>query len=242
MKSVKKRLAEGRCQGIGPTYVPFILVEEARSIGTATRIPDPIEGRDVHTLSTVETMLYWYIRWDTNVLHIREQFLMDMGLVNDIRDELGLGLTGSYYTTDFLVDYKDRTQRAYSVKWTKNVFDPENRAYRGREGRYASLINRQYLEKLYWDSKGVDFRIVTREQLDRKYAANIEFAMSYYTELSVVNTHHKLMYLIAHHIIDVPMDQGYLNPAKLLRESRVDIDTTYALALRLKEEARRIDL
>lgn len=239
MKSVKKRIAEGRCQGIGSDYVPFVMAEEAKSIGTASMIPDPIEGRDVHTLSAVETMLYWYIRWDRNVLHIREQYLMDMDLVNDIRYELGLGLTGSYYTTDFLVDYKDGTQTAFSVKWTEDLFDENSPRYRGRRKKYISMINRQNIERIYWSRMGADFRIVTREMLDRKYASNIAFVMGYYSSACVVNTHQKLLYLIAHRIIDVPMDEGYIQPGRLLNEVDIDVDRVYELTVRTLNSPER---
>ena len=239
MKSVQKRIAEGRCQGIGADYVPFVTAEEARSIGTAAMIPDPIEGRDVHMLSTVETMLYWYVRWDKNVLHIREQYLMNMDLVNDIRYELGLGLTYSYYTTDLLVDYKDGTQTAFSVKWSEDVFDENSPQYRGRRKKYVSLINRQNIEHVYWDRMGADFRIVTREMFDRKYVSNIAFVMGYYNSDYVVNTHQKLLYLIAHRIIDVPMDKGHIQPARLLDEVDIDVDRVYELTVRTLRNLER---
>ena len=70
-KSNMKKIAEGRCQGIGANYVPFFKASEAKSIGTASMIPDMIEGRMIHTLSTVETDLYYMLRWDDAVEHIR---------------------------------------------------------------------------------------------------------------------------------------------------------------------------
>lgn len=235
MKSVKKKIEEGRCQGIGSSYIPLILVEEARSIATATRIPDPIEGRDVHTMSTTETMLYWHIRWDENVRYIREQLLLDSDRINEVRETLGLGRTKSYYSTDFLIDYKDGSQKAYSVKWKRSAFDRNDTEYDGYSSRYYALINRQNIERVYWEEQGVPFSIVTREDLDRTYAANVELVMGYYKPDFIVGRHQKLAYLIAHRIITVDMKGGYLDFERLLSETKIDIDTTYELAVRMKK-------
>ena len=118
-KSNMKKIQEGRCQGIGPAYVPFYLASEAKSMGTASMIPDEIEGRMIHTLSTTETDFYWLLRWSDDTLHIREQYLLNRAYVNDVRISLGLKQVPANccYTTDFLVDLIDGSQRAYSVKF-----------------------------------------------------------------------------------------------------------------------------
>ena len=44
-KSDRKKLEEGRCLGEGREYVGFLKANEAKSIGTASEIWDPIEKR-----------------------------------------------------------------------------------------------------------------------------------------------------------------------------------------------------
>lgn len=228
-KTNAKKIAEGRCTGIGASYVPFYLASEAKSMGTASMIPDEIEGRMIHTLSTVETDFYWLLRWSDDTLHIREQYLLNHEHVNDVRMTLGLKRVSSNtcYTTDFLVDLVDGMQRAYSVKFKAADFDPNNIKYAGSPKRYVALIERQNIERLYWESQGIPFAIITSETINRTYSKNIAYAMGFYNRLLICNSEQKLMYLIAHKIVRVDMEHEKLNPKRLLEQLNIDVDTLY---------------
>ena len=228
-KTNVKKIQEGRCQGIGPAYVPFYLASEAKSMGTASMIPDMIEGRMIHTLSTTETDFYWLLRWSDDTLHIREQYLLNRAYVNDVRISLGLKQVPANccYTTDFLVDLIDGSQRAYSVKFKAADFDPNNVKYKGSKKKYATLIERQNIERLYWESQGIPFAIITSETINRTYSKNIAYAMGFYNRLLICNSEQKLMYLIAHKIVRVDMEHEKLNPKRLLEQLNIDVDTLY---------------
>lgn len=232
-KTNAKKIAEGRCTGIGTNYVPFYLASEAKSMGTASMIPDEIEGRMIHTLSTTETDFYWLLRWSDDTLHIREQYLLNYEHVNDVRMTLGLKRVSSNtcYTTDFLVDLVDGMQRAYSVKFKMSDFDPNNIKYAGSKKKYASLIERQNIERLYWESQGISFAIITTESINRTYSKNIAYAMGFYNPLLICNLEQKLMYLIAHKIVRVDMEHEKLNPKRLLEQLNIDVDTLYKKAI-----------
>lgn len=274
VKSMKRRVLEGRCQGYGPDYVPLIMAREAKSNGTAAMIPDPFEGRMIHTLSRTETMVYYTIRWDPDVVSIREQFLLDndhiervqaamiyerarrrleksggaadldpeeADLVKKIRagaseKELmaeirkGIGSKGVYYSTDFLVDYRDGRQEAFSVKYDMSVFDPCSRKYRGRRKKFEQMVDRQLLERCYWESKGVRFHLVTRDQLDITYVKNIELVMRHYDHYRVVSREQKLLFLIAHRYLEVDMHSPIV-PSVLLRSLTIDVDKAYDIAV-----------
>lgn len=228
-KTNAKKIAEGRCTGIGASYVPFYLASEAKSMGTASMIPDAFEGRMIHTLSTVETDFYWLLRWSDDTLHIREQYLLNRAYVNDVRISLGLKQVPANccYTTDFLVDLIDGSQRAYSVKFKADDFDPNNIKYAGSKKKYANLIERQNIERLYWESQGIPFAIITSESISRTYSKNIAYAMGFYNPLFICNLEQKLMYLIAHKIVRVDMEHEKLNPKRLLEQLNIDVDTIY---------------
>ena len=220
---------EGRCQGIGSTYVPFHKVNEARSIGTATMVPDPFEGRHIHLLSQAEADLYYTLRWNPMVLHFREQFLLDGDLINVARKQLGLRpVTELYYTTDLLVDYTDGRRIAFSVKSSKREFDPNDIQYKGREQSYARLIRRQNIERVYWESQSVSFFIVTRDSLDLTFARNVRFVMGYWDGSFCQTREQKMMWLVAHRIIEVPMRGEYLNPKKLAISASFDVEAMFA--------------
>ena len=235
-KTNKVKLAEGYGTGIGPTYQPFHTANGSGSVGTASMIPDPFEGRMVHVLSTTEEDLYYILRWDDNVEHIREQYPLNVEYMNEVRKANGLKPLSSMAvpTTDFLVDYKDGSQHAYSVKFKATQFNPDSIQYRGRKNRYAQLIERQHAERLYWESQGIDFSIVTSEDINRVYAKNIAYVMSHYNDLFIVTREQKLMYLLAHKIVTVPMTEKKINPKELAESMTFDIDVAYEKAISYK--------
>ncbi len=240
-KSNKKKLEEGRCQGIGPDYVPFHKSTETRgSRASSPIIPDPIEDRQIHCLSDTESWLYYLLRWNQDVLHIREQYLLDINLVNEVREKLGYTRAPktACFTTDFLVDYADGSRKAFSVKFRKSDFDPNSRIYRGRPKAYKRLIMRQNTERAYWEAQGVEFHIITRDDLMpyRILIKNIAFALGFWNEDVIYNKDQMVMYLVAHRIIDVPMDQEFINPRKLVEEADFDVEEIYKRCLHLRRE------
>ena len=238
-KSNRAKLQEGRCQGIGPDYVPFFKANEHGGRATRSMIPDPIEGRMVHCLSDTEAMLYYLLRWNTDVLHIREQYLLDSELVNEARKRLGYCPLPplACYTTDFLVDMRDGLQKAFSVKYRASEFSPTSRIYNGRQYAYTALIERQNTEREYWESQGVEFHVVTRDDLMqyRIYIKNIAFVMKFWDETNVVNTEQMLLYLMAHHIIEVPMDLEFINPKELVSQGQYDVKALFERTVNLRK-------
>lgn len=234
MKSYKKRIEEERCKGYGSSYVPFIKATEAKGLATTSIIPDPIEERQIHCLSSIETNFYYHLRYDPTVVHIREQFLLDTGIMNAIAEEYGVNC-GKYYTTDFLVDHADGTQRAYSVKGSTMIFDENNRIYKGRKNKYYSMILRQDMERIYWESQDIAFSIVTKEDLNPYLPANMTNVMKYYNPTWVTDRHQKLLYLIAHGDVYVPLDRK-CNFQQLTECADFDIDKLFETMVAARKE------
>ena len=227
IKKYKNRFAECRCAGFGPNYTPFITVQEAKSYGTAAMIPDPFEGRYIHCLSRAESDFYYTLRWNDDVAHIREQFLLDPDIISKVFADMGFGKMSNYFTTDFLVDFKDGSQTAFSIKGSKKEFDPDNPKYRGSKSQYAKLINRQAAEAEYWERQGVSFAIVTSDMLNMTFITNVKMLMSHYDTLLIRNTEQKLMWLLAHKFIQTDMTEKVINPRQLVEASKIDIDDFY---------------
>lgn len=228
-------MEEGRCQGFGTDYVPFIKVGESKSRGTCSAIFDPFEGRLIHCLSQAEANIYYMIRNRNNVKHIREQYLLDSDRMNAIVKEVGLR-RAPYWTTDFLVTYTDDSETAFSVKASADAFDEHNRIYRGKESKYHHLVARQYAEHLYWKSQGVEFQLVTNEDVNLNVVANMKAVMAYYNETKVTNTVQKLKFLVAHHYIPLRMDEKVLDFQDLVNKSEYDIDAMYRTVIVAREE------
>ena len=177
--------------------MPFYTSREARSIGTSTAIPDPIEHRMVEVLSMTEYYQYWLLRWDDNTKYIREQYLLDTDYMNKIRVSRGLRTVPQTicYTTDFLVDEMDGRRHAYFVKMSRRAFDRNSIQYRGKLRKYMRMMERMSLEKEYWESQDVDFSIVTMDDINRKLAVNIAYVMEYYNDMFCKTLEQKLLYL-----------------------------------------------
>lgn len=238
-KSTKSLLKDyAKHGGSIENYRPFLKSNGGGSRGTVSLVPDPIEHRMIHLLSDTESMMYYFLRCDENVVHIREQYLLDTDIINDVREQLGYRrVTSSVcYTTDFLVDYKNGDLHAYSVKYKSSMFDPDSVEYKGNQNAYAKLIERQNTERAYWESQNVGFSIVTRDDL-MKYRIRIKnnaFIMRFYDELFITNTEQKLLYLIAHHYYHVDMDSEFINPKALAANATFDIDAVYEKAISMK--------
>lgn len=71
---IAQRVREGRGLGEGSEYDPWIRVQEFSSRGTQSRIPSPLLGRGVHTMSYIERRLFLLHESLRGLLDYREQF------------------------------------------------------------------------------------------------------------------------------------------------------------------------
>ncbi|MCN4144183.1 MAG: hypothetical protein LC437_03650 [Thiohalomonas sp.] len=68
--NIAKRFKEGRGQGIGAAYKPFLEVRDVPSKGPSYRLPSIIHGRVVHLLSDLELATFYLFDWSTFMLDI----------------------------------------------------------------------------------------------------------------------------------------------------------------------------
>ena len=59
--------------------------------------------------------------------------------------------------------------------------------------------------------------------------------MRFYDEMFISTTEQKLLYLLAHHVIHVPMENEFLNPRQLLAKADFDVDAAFEKFQELKE-------
>lgn len=200
-----------RGEGTGATYKPWIKVQDFNNnYGLASITFDPYLKRSVHLLSTGEIMAWYILRYDTDVIDIREQFPLDINVTKIICEKYGLshpqrnsktGYHDIVMTSDFLVDFKDGSQKVYSVKY--------NNDYLLNESQKKNL----FIEKTYWNGKGVDFIIITREQLEsmKTFIANIRQAFYISDPDQVHDIYSFIQYKITHHLLDVDMNSQILD-------------------------------
>lgn len=198
--STKTKIKEHRGEGEGASYIPWILTREVKgNTGTSTILKDWKHGRQVHLLSQGELWAYYILRWRDDVIDIREQFPLDIEKTIVIADMLGFNHPKDnehYMTTDLLVTYLHGNKKsftAYSVKPNNSMLD--NRR----------CVEKLTIERIYWESKGIPFRLIFKDKLNPHLVNNIRDVCTYY-DINDCQTEEQLIkHNIAHKLIKVDM-------------------------------------
>lgn len=162
-------LKEGRGQGTGRDYKPWICIHDFPSRGISARVPGRTTGRIHHLLSRNEEFYFYILDADPDVLDIREQFPLRLSETMEIARRLNVRhpWKGSFpfvMTTDFLVTRKDGLH-ARTVKCSDELDSPR-------------VVEKFSIEHDYWSSKGIDWKIVTEKQISRDRALNFQWLYS----------------------------------------------------------------
>lgn len=168
-QQIDRRLKEGRGEGIGPDYKPFIYTRDVSSLGRSHRLFGQTSNRLHHLLSDLELAVFLVLDWSEHVTDIREQFPMRVDDTARIAEELGLPYfrykdTHQVLTTDFLVDFADteRPQMVLQAKYSNDLQKP-------------STIERLMIEKRYWEEKQIPWALVTEKEISKTIFSNIEW-------------------------------------------------------------------
>lgn len=167
----RKRLKEGRGQGELSSYKPWITIHDIASKGYATRIYSQKTGRIHHLLSHNELYYFCLLDWSPHVRDIREQFPMRLTETLGIAADAGIRHPWDnrsrfpyVMTTDFLIT-TDSGLEARTVKGRNELSD-------------RRVIEKFEIERRYWTSCGIPWKIVTEEQIDTAKAKNIMWLRS----------------------------------------------------------------
>ena len=168
-RTYHRRICEGRGSGTMEQYKPWITIHDLASRGFVSRVYGLKTRRIHHLLSRNETAFFYILDESERVLDIREQFpLLPVDETVQIAQDAGIWHPRdpeSRYpyvmTSDFLITTPDGLC-VRSVKETKDL---------------ARIRVREKLEieRRYWKERGVDWKIVTEEQIDFQKARNIEW-------------------------------------------------------------------
>jgi len=167
-----KRFKEGRGNGEGKTYKPFLEVRDVPSSGRIHRLPSITHGRIVHLLSDLELAAFLLFDWSSNVIDIREQFPLDPNRTFELSQTCQIShpaFRGDYQvmTTDFVIDIdingKIHTQ-AISVKYSTDL-------------KNKRVIEKQELERRYWESKEIEWFIFTENEVPNILIQNIKWVL-----------------------------------------------------------------
>lgn len=186
-QKLNRYLSEGRGMGELNEYKPWLTIQDFPSNGRASRIFSNNTTKRIHHLfSDIETYCFYIWDWDKNVIDIREHYpLLDLEETIDVED-INLDLfkdrfTGEPYilTTTFLLtvekENRDKIYVARSVKSKSNL-------------NKSTSIEKLEIERRYWSSKGIEWGIITEDNVLKQKGKNIEWiygALSQYKDYGI---------------------------------------------------------
>jgi hypothetical protein len=165
----KRYIREGRGQGAGSNYMPWLTVRNFPSLGVVSRVKGKTTGRVYHLMSGNETNLFYCLDWSDSVLDIREQYPL-----SDLTDAIGIAerahirypydnTSGFPYvmTTDFYIE-TTKGAVALSVKPTSELEKPR-------------VLEKLEIERRYWNVRDIKWELVTQREINKTKARNIEW-------------------------------------------------------------------
>jgi len=173
----KRFLREGRGQGEGKDYKPWLTIQDFPSKGRCHRIFGWKTGRIHHLFTDSEAKFFYLLEWEDAVVDIREHFpLLDFDDWVKDREDLRF---------DLFTDKKSGLKYVISTSFLITVKTPDNKVkYVARSLKAASELERKIslerleIERRYWQARGIDWGIVTNRDIPIVKAKNIEWVHS----------------------------------------------------------------
>lgn len=171
--SQKRRAKQGRGVGTGPNYIPYLLIHDVPSIGLASRVLGWTTGRVHHFLSRLELLFFFCQEWRREIVDIREQFPLNLEETLAIAKQLGVRHPRHPRTRDWDVRTSDFV---LTVRKPFGVEDQIRTIKYKKELTKSRVMEKLEIERVYWEEvRGLDWKIVTEEDIDTTLAANVEW-------------------------------------------------------------------
>jgi len=177
-KTIENLIKEGRGEGTGQGYKPWIKIQDVPSLGRATRLKGIKTNRQHEFLSDLERNYFYILEYSDIVIDIREQFpLLPLEETVLIAKELGIKHSTDpksnesiVMTTDFLVTINIDGKDVDIARTIKFKDDLNNKR----------VLEKFEVERRYWEKQGIDWGIVTEEEIIKDLAQNISYIHTYY--------------------------------------------------------------
>lgn len=172
-RAIERRLAEGRGQGRGADYKPWLMIHDVASRGLATRIKSPLNGRTYHLMSQLETDWLYAFHALPGLVDVREQYpLLELEETLEIAAQLGIAHPTDptaqepcVATTDFVLTLRDSLREfemAIAIKPSADL----------ASGR---ILEKLEIERVYWSARNINWRILTEKELPMAVVKNMRW-------------------------------------------------------------------
>ncbi|MBV9927745.1 MAG: heteromeric transposase endonuclease subunit TnsA [Acidobacteria bacterium] len=176
-RGIRRNIKDGRGQGRGTDYNPWLHIQDVPSKGLVTRVKGWKTGRVHHLLSQLELWYFYILEWSQAVTDTREQYpLLPLEETLSIARQLGVRHPTDPHTkepvvmtTDFVLTVRrgcSEVDQARTVKYKKDLHSKR-------------VLEKLEIERRYWESHGVDWKIVTETQIPVVLAKNIQWLHQY---------------------------------------------------------------
>jgi hypothetical protein len=202
-QKLQRYIKEGRGQGEGSFYEPWLNVHSIASRGRVSRVSGWKTNRIHHFLADNEVRYFYLCEWTNSVVDIREHYpLLDLYEMTEIlEDDLIKKLidrkTGTPHilTSTFLITVKNEQGKEFH--FARNIKE-------AREFQKPAVIERYELIRRYWKKKGISWALVTPSEINAVRAKNIEWIHTArrlsdwgYTEGQIESELHLLMEMMS---------------------------------------------
>lgn len=172
---INRFIKEGRGQGTGKNYKPWLTVADVPSLGRVHRVFCPKTEREHHLMSDNEYYAFLLQWWDDSVLDIREQYpllnrkeTLEIAARSGIRHPMHpVSRTLWVLTTDLVLTVRNANGNktvAYAVKEAKAL---EN----------ERTLEKLEIERRYWERREVKWQILTNEQVKNNFTKNLSWIL-----------------------------------------------------------------
>lgn len=170
-------IKEGRGQGEGENYKPWLTIQDFPSMGRVTRVFGWTTNRIHHFFSDTQLKYFYLLDWEEKVVDIREHYpLLDLETVLEDTADLKL---------DKFMDKKTKEPYILTTTFLITLLNPDGqKSFAARSIKYASELSKKTtvekleIERRYWTAKGINWGIVTNKDINDVRAKNIEWIHS----------------------------------------------------------------
>lgn len=167
---IRKWVKQGRGQGAGADYLPWLCVSDVPSRGFSHRVWGELTHRIHHLLSYLEYQVYLWCLLQGEICDIREGYPLNREDTRRIANRLGIShprypttRIDVVMTTDLLLTRPGfpAAYIALAVKPSDQLSDPR-------------VVEKLAIERAYWLERGVTFYVVTEKELPQVVLHNFE--------------------------------------------------------------------
>jgi hypothetical protein len=181
-KRAARFVKEGRGQGEGGGYKPWLTIQDVPSYGRSHRLLGISTGRIHHFLSDLEVDLFMLLDWQPSTIDLREQFPLDLDATQDIaglmkvrHPRMPRTPQPMIMTTDLVLDRRvgaGAVTQAFAVKSADDLANPR-------------VLQKLEIEWRYWKERGIPWSIVTRTELPRQLIGNIAWVHGFFSSAGI---------------------------------------------------------